>query len=452
MLVSHVHFRGEREVFNVREGSVNLLLVSCMIHVVATPCDPSRDFRVSLMTERLSIDQARKLVLHSQRLPPVKQSGSSVAATLSAIEHLGYVQIDTISAVQRAHHHTLWNRNPRYQTDHLDQLLEDHEVFEYWSHAAAYLPMRDYRHSLIVKRRISDGDQQHWYVRDEGLMKAVLKRITDEGPLMAKNFENAGKKTNAWGSKPAKRALETLFMMGELMVARRRSFHKIYDLTERVLPANTDITMPTLAEHARFLIRRFLTSNGLGKPAEIAYLLKNTKPSVGDELQAMIASGEIQHVAVGKETNSKETYYALPDSLELLNKPLARTKLKILSPFDNLVIQRKRMQALFGFEYLIECYVPESKRRYGYFSLPVLWDGKLVARMDCKADRRESVLNVLHLAMEPSLQRHDDFFLALEKELLAFTKFNACDEIRLHRTSPAKFKPTFRKRIHRLKT
>lgn len=110
------------------------------------------------MTKSLSIQQARKLVLLSQWLPPTKQNGGAIAGTLSAIEHLGYIQIDTISAIQRAHHHTLWNRNPRYQTSHLDQLIADKQVFEYWSHAAAYLPMRDYRYSLPRKQAIASGD------------------------------------------------------------------------------------------------------------------------------------------------------------------------------------------------------------------------------------------------------------------------------------------------------
>ena len=177
------------------------------------------------MTDSLSIQQARKLVLLSQRLPPARQAGSAIAATLSAVEHLGYVQIDTISVVQRAHHHTLWNRNPRYKISHLDQLLEDKQVFEYWSHAAAYLPMRDYRFSLFRKQAIANGDQNHWYERDEPLMKSVLKRIATEGPLMAKDFEHTGqKKIGEWTSKPAKRALECLFMQGELMVSYRVNF------------------------------------------------------------------------------------------------------------------------------------------------------------------------------------------------------------------------------------
>jgi uncharacterized protein len=389
------------------------------------------------MTESLSIKQARKLVLLSQRLPPAKQAGSATGATLSAIEHLGYIQIDTISAIQRAHHHTLWNRNPRYQPAQLDQLLAEKQVFEYWSHAAAYLPMRDYRYSLPRKQAIANGDLNHWYERDGQLMKSVLKRIDAEGPLMAKDFEQSGRKgkTGEWASKPAKRALEYLFMQGELMVPYRINFHKVYDLTERVIPDGTDCSLLKPEEYARFLITRYLQANGLGLPAEIAYLRKNTKPLVSTTLQEMDSSGELDQVSV----NGKR-YYTLTDSLELLSKPLARSKLKILSPFDNLLIQRKRTQALFGYDYQMECYVPEAKRQYGYFSLPVLWDGKLVARMDCKAERKKSLLHIYHLALEPWLVKIDAFTRALQKELASFLEFNNCSHFRLHRTSPASFK------------
>jgi uncharacterized protein len=397
------------------------------------------------MNESLSIQQARKLVLLSQKLPPAKQTGRAIAATLSAIEHLGYIQIDTISAIQRAHHHTLWNRNPRYRTSHLSQLVADKKVFEYWSHAAAYLPMRDYRYTLPRKQAIANGDQNHWYERDEGLMKSVLKRIAAEGPLMAKAFAHTGKKSGDWRSKPAKRALEYLFMQGELMVPYRVNFHKVYDLTERVLPENTDTTLPDPKKYARFLITRYLQANGLGQAAEISYLLKNTKPLVLDALQEMVSNGEILQIRVGSHH-----YFALPASLALLSKPLARSKLKILSPFDNLLIQRKRMQALFNFDYSIECYLPEAKRQYGYFSLPVLWDGKLVARMDCKTERKKSRLHIHHLALEHRLVKTDAFALALSKELVSFLPFNHCSHLRLHRTSPASFKPVLQTVINRL--
>lgn len=396
------------------------------------------------MVETLSPQQARKLVLHSQQLPPVKQAGSAVQATLAAIEHLGYIQIDTISAIQRAHHHTLWNRNPLYQPALLDQLLADKKVFEYWSHAASYLPMQDFRYSIPRKQAMASGEQKYWYPRDEKLMKYVLDRITAEGPLMAKDFIHKGKKISTWGSKPAKIALEQLFIQGDLMVSARLNFHKVYDLTERVLPAHVDTSLPTSKEQISFLIISFLRANGLGLPSEMAYLRKGSKPEVTALLNEMFDCGEIIQYQVGKNL-----FYALPESTELLRKPLARNKLNILSPFDNLLIQRKRIKTLFDFDYILECYYPAAKREYGYFSLPILWDGNLVARMDCKADRKNSKLHLNHLALEPILKKRDEFALALGKELKAFLRFNNCDEIELHKTTPVEFKDVLSKHVEK---
>jgi len=387
------------------------------------------------ITESLSIQQARKLVLLSQRLPPARQTGSEISATLSAIKHLGYVQIDTISAIQRAHHHTLWNRNPRYKSSHLEQLIANKEVFEYWSHAAAYLPMRDFRYSLPRKQAIANGTQKHWYERDELLMNSILKRIEAEGPLMAKDFAHTGEKIGEWASKPAKQALEYLFMQGELMISSRVNFHKVYDLTERVLPKDTNTTLPNPEEYARFLITRYLRANGLGQATEIAYLLQNTKPLISTTIREMDSNRELLKIRV-----NDNSYYVLPDSLGLLKKSLSRSKLKILSPFDNLLIQRKRMQALFNFNYLLECYVPEAKRQYGYFALPILWDGKLVARMDCRTERKKSLLHIHHLVLEHWLKKNAEFTLALYKELESFLQFNNCSSIKLHRTTPSSFK------------
>lgn len=386
--------------------------------------------------ESLSDQEARKLVLLSQGIPtsppPGKSPAHSLNATYTAIKNLGYIQIDTISVIQRAHHHTLWNRNPRYQNSHIDDLLSGKQIFEYWSHAAAYLPMKDYRYSLPRKKSVKNGSLDHWYERDEQLMKSVLKRISKEGPLMARDFENKGKKPGEWNSKPAKKALEYLFMQGELMVPYRKKFHKVYDLTERVLPENTDTSIPDSREYARYLIKRYLGANGLGQPSEVGYLLKNSRLIINEAMMEMASNGELLHVKLGDAV-----YCVLPASLELLNKRLPRTKAKILSPFDNLLIQRKRTSTLFNFDYQLECYVPEKKRKFGYFVLPVYWDGSLRARMDCKADRKESTLHILSFYLEPGIRNMDTFLPALLKELLSFMDFNACKNIRIHRTSPS---------------
>ncbi|MDO6439585.1 crosslink repair DNA glycosylase YcaQ family protein [Cyclobacterium sp. 1_MG-2023] len=393
------------------------------------------------MTENLTLQQAQKLVLASQGIFNPRKNVPAIEQTLSTIEKLGYIQIDTISAVQRAHHHTLWSRNPRYQNAQLDELVAERKIFEYWSHAAAYLPMKDYRFSLFRKNALFKGEQNHWFKKDLQLMGQVLNRIKNEGPLMAKNFDSE-KKTKTWASKPAKQALENLFMQGELMITSRKNFHKVYDLTERVLPKAIDLRMPSQKEYHRFLINNYLKANGIGQASEISYLLKNTKTHIAGELKEMHSSGELIKVTV-----NGIDYFALPESLALLDKPLNCKQLKILSPFDNLLIQRKRMLNLFNFDYQIECYLPEAKRKYGYFSLPILWNGSFAARMDCKADRKTSILNIHHLALEEGLGDRGAFALALCKELEAFKEFNNCMEIQLHKTSPSEVKTSINKTL-----
>lgn len=369
----------------------------------------------------LNLAQAQKLALLSQGLPLTSNKGSAKAKTLAVFEQLGYVQIDTISVVQRAHHHTLWSRNPSYQLEHLDQLVAEKKVFEYWSHAAAYLPMSQYRHSLPRKAAIKSDQQKHWYKKDHDLMASILKRIEQEGPLMAKDFESANHKTDGWNTKPTKRALENLYMQGDLMISERRGFQKVYDLTSHVLPQNIDISMPTEQEHARFLVLNYLKSHGFGTLPEMVYLLKGVKKPVQQALSELVDLGEIEAISI-----NNSAYYACSDALNLLDKRLNRKRAKILSPFDNLLIQRKRASAIFNFDYLLECYVPEPKRQFGYFCLPILWDGKLIARADCKVDKTSSTLNVLNLVTEPSLKGREAFFVALEEELHAFAQFNQC--------------------------
>ncbi|AUC22906.1 hypothetical protein BTO15_12765 [Polaribacter sejongensis] len=382
------------------------------------------------MKEILSPIEAQKIVLLSQRVFPGKLKGTSLANTLACIEHLGYLQIDTISVIQRAHHHTLWNRNPEYQLSDIDTLIETKQVFEYWSHAAAYLPIRDFKYSLPRKHAILKNEQSHWFQKDAKLMDAILKRIDNEGPLMAKDFAHTAK-VGEWESKPAKQALENLFMQGDLMISSRQNFHKVYDLTERVLPENIDAKCPTQQEHIRFLITSYLRANGIGQASEMAYLLKNTKTLVSSKLKEMSSNNELLEVHV-----NGQIYYALPNALSLLSKPM-NSQLKILSPFDNLLIQRKRIQHLFNFDYKIECYTPAVKRKYGYFSLPILWDGKLVARMDCKADKKSATLHIHHLFFEENFSFNESFKAAFIKEIEAFKSFNNCSGVEVHKTTPS---------------
>nr|XP_061806072.1 uncharacterized protein YcaQ-like [Nerophis lumbriciformis] len=381
------------------------------------------------MSVSLSPVEARKLVLNCQRVVQVERRGRAIDATLSALQHLGYIQIDTISVVARAHHHTLWVRNPRYREIHLDKLLANRKIFEYWSHAAAYLPMQDYRHAL-PRMQLEKSRKGHWHSKSPKLMRQVLKRIENEGPLSARDFEDTGGRRQVWERKPAKYALEQLFMEGVVMTTARKGFQKIYDLTENVLPADVDRSMPGKQEHARFLVERFLQAHGLGKTIEFSHLRQGFKADIAQAVTDMHEAGTLLKVE-----SCGEQWFALSNALEALEHPISRASVRIMSPFDNLVILRKRMQSLFDFDYQIECYLPDAKRRFGYFSLPVLWQGSLLARMDCKAHRKDLLLEIRHLAIESSVKKTQGFLEALSKEVWKFARFNGCDSIQLQRVS-----------------
>ena len=372
----------------------------------------------------LSPAQARKLALLSQGVH--RSFGSGANGVAKAIEELSYIQIDTISVVERAHHHTLFNRVAAYKHTHLDLLQQKGRIFEYWSHAAAYLPMNDYRFSLPRKKQYLDGER-HWRKHDQNMSAKVLERIRQEGPLQARDFERvkgkaAGKNQGWWDWKPAKVALEQLFMEGRLMISKRVGFQKVYDLSERVIPQGIDTSFPSQDEYNRHLIDRYLTANGLAMPAHIAYLRKGMKPAIVELCQQMREKGELVEVQVGQNR-----YYAGANFTQILNQRLTKSKLKILSPFDNLLIQRQRTLELFGFDYQIECYVPAPKRKFGYFSLPLLLGRDFVGRMDAKIDRKTKILHIKNLNLETT--EIDTFIGAALPAIREFLKFHSGETI-----------------------
>jgi uncharacterized protein YcaQ len=377
----------------------------------------------------LTQKQASKLALVSQGLHKVHAFGQGVKGVNDAVKHLSYIQIDSISVIQRAHHHCLWSRVKDYQSDFIDQLISQKQIFEYWSHAAAYLPMQDYRFSLPKKHAIAAGEKQ-WREQNPIAEKRVLQRIKQEGPLRAKDFEHDRTKKGSgwWDWKPDKVALEQLFIEGELMVVERLGFQKVYDLTERVLPAGIDTTVPSPNEFERHLINRYLCAHGFASAQQISYLRKGLKSHITHTCQEMLENNDLQQVTVGKQT-----YYALPKATDLLKKSVSRKQVNILSPFDNVVIPRKRLSEIFGFDYQIECYVPPDKRQYGYFSLPLLWGTEFVGRMDTKIDRKTHILHIQNLHLETA--KVDEFIDVLKAALKAFMQFNGGKITKIHQVT-----------------
>ncbi len=382
------------------------------------------------MTETLSIHDARRISLASQNLISRTSFGRGEGATLKAIEHLGYVQIDTLSVVARAHLHTLWNRVAGFQAARLARLQAQGRVFEHWAHALAILPMRDFRFSLPMMHRIADGDI-HWHPKDRKETSKVLKRIREEGPLTAKDFKDKKSSDAMWARSPSKLALEQLFMEGQLMIPHRLNFHKVYDLRDRVLPANIDTSMPSADELCRHLISSYLRANGIGQIREMHYLRKGLGAQMSKTMANMTEQGLVTQIEI-----SGRHYYCETNTLQSSAWSKSRPKLKILSPFDNAVIQRRRLSELFDFDYQIECYLPKAKRKFGYFCLPVLRGNRFVARLDAKADRKKGVFHLLHLHLESSLKNSDSFQAELRSELKKFAAFDGCNETKIHRISP----------------
>jgi uncharacterized protein len=383
------------------------------------------------MTESISLSDARRIVLARQGLTTRRTFGSGVEATRLAIEHLGYVQIDTLSVVARAHIHTLWNRVSAFRAEHIDLLQEQGAVYEHWAHALAILPIRDYRYSIPMMERIASGET-HWYPKDRKHANRVLKRIREEGPLSAKDFKDKKSSDAMWARSPSKIALEQLFMEGELMIPRRNNFHKVYDLRERVLPGDVDVSTPSQEELCGHLIGSYLRAHGIAQISELTYLRKG----LGKQMAQTVAQFVEEGMLIELQVNGL-IYYATPRSLEVIRHGLSVPKLRILSPFDNAVIQRKRLSSLFGFDYQIECYVPKAKRKYGYFCLPILRGNRFVARLDAKADRKAGILHVFNLYLEKSVRSKLAFLNSLEAELQRFAKFDGCDSVEIHSITEA---------------
>jgi uncharacterized protein YcaQ len=376
----------------------------------------------------------RRIALGAQGLLQTQPYGRGLEGALNAINHLGYVQIDTISVVERAHHHVLHSRVPKFNPAMTNDMLLNRDIFEYWSHAAAFLPMADFRFSLPYKHAIKSG-QTHWYRNpDKKLMAELVARIKADGPIRSRDIEaNTEKREGWWDWKPAKKALEQLYMQGDLMVCDREGFQKTYDITERVLPTHINSTMPTVEEFAAHLIDRQLRCHGFVSLKGVTYLRRNTelrntvKNLVGDRL----AQGTLEQVQI----DNGDVFIIETGGLEQSITRLSNRML-ILSPFDNSVIQRERLSALFKFDYKIECYVPAAKRQFGYFCLPLLFRGEFIGRVDCKAHRKTRHLEIKLLHLEPHSFDEDSVISAFVKAIKQFCQFQQCDTVSLTQAQP----------------
>jgi uncharacterized protein YcaQ len=370
---------------------------------------------------------ARRLWLRAQRLDEAEPFGADADASRLAIEHLGYLQIDTINVIERCHHHILWSRIPSYRREHLRQAQTlDKSVFEYWTHALSYVPTRDLPYFLPDMKRHRQAPKSWFASVSKADLDKVVTLIRRDGPLSIRDIEDdvLVEKDHAWASrKPSKRALQLAFFRGALTVSERSGMLKTYELMDRHFGWDSRPKAASEPQVVEYLLSRALRSQGLVSLDSICHLDAQRKAAVRKAIETRVRRGTLTPVAL--ESAEKVEHWAEPSALEANPSPRPE-QVHILSPFDPLIIQRKRLKLFFGYEHRFEAYVPKEKRVMGYFALPILVGDEIVAAIDLKADRANETLRLQqwtwigdrrHKArIEAELGRFERFQVKFEKD------------------------------------
>ena len=369
---------------------------------------------------------ARHIWLRAQRLDEAEPFGEGAEATRAAVEHLGYLQIDTIHVIERCHHHILWNRIPGYRRAHLRQAQSvDKSVFEYWTHALSYVPTRDLPFFLPEMKRHRQTPKS-WFasVSKEDLRK-VLTLIQRDGALSIRDIDDdvLVEKDHAWASrKPSKRALQLAFFTGDLTVSERSGMLKTYELIDRHFGWEARPKPASERQVVDYLLERALRSQGLVSLDSICHLDAKRKATIRAAIEARVRRGTLTPVAI--EGAKKVEHWAEPQGLDAVSA-FAPERAHILSPFDPLIIQRKRLKLFFDYDHRFEAYLPREKRVHGYFALPVLVGDDIVAAIDLKADRARGVLQIQQWTwIGKGAKRHKR---RIEEELGRFERFQFGD-------------------------
>jgi uncharacterized protein YcaQ len=393
---------------------------------------------------RLSLDTARTLALVKQGLhqrPPV----ASKRALLDSIRSIGLLQLDSIHVVARNHYLVMLSRVGLYDPADLDALLyPDRRLFEQWAHAACLIPVEDYAYfapTILARRErpLHTWVQQRLGDDPEGTLDSVLAEVQEQGALSSRDFKDPRHKRGTWWDwKPAKTALEVLFSWGTLMVERRFNFQRFYDLAERVLPGSAAPLVYTVDDWRRWATLRSVSCLGVATAVQVSDYYRQGKPDTRAMIDALVAEARLAPADV---EGWKDTAYLDPADLPLIeeletgtHRPTLTT---FLAPFDNLIWDRQRVRDLFDFDYRAEMYQPVDKRQYGYYVLAILHQGKLVGRLDPKADREEETLVIRGIYLEPGYAPTGDLASGIAGALREFMAFHGSERLVIERSEPA---------------
>ncbi len=412
------------------------------------------------------LSAVRALALHAQQLDrPAIAAGPppSQQDIYAAIEQMGCVQIDTLQMVRRSHYIALWSRLGAYNPSDLERVAygktdsaatrqhngDSRRLFEYWLHAACLIPLTEYRYHLPRMRwyREVGGWRHEWTQQPENqkLMKAVLARVKKEGPLRASDFEHNGPRRGSWWDwKPAKTALEHLYNQGQLIIAGRANFQRLYDLPERVLPAWVDRREPSYEESRRFWLSRSLKALGIVDPVLAGSMVQFFKRTEARALlKELVATGEAMEVQATLADGQPHDLVLHRDHLPALQQAadgaLQSGRTTFLSPFDNLLWVPGRMQAFWDFRQALEAYVPREKRQYGYFTLPILHHDCFVGRFDPKLERQTGTLRLRAIYLEPQVKASEELVSEVAGALRDFMRFHEATSLVIEASTPAAF-------------
>jgi uncharacterized protein YcaQ len=400
----------------------------------------------------LTRNDAGALMLAAQGLlhPPARPATRD--DVLAAIRRMQVLQIDTIHVVARSPYLVLWSRLGDYPQQWLDELLAEGALFEYWAHEASFLPIEDYP---LYRRLMLDGQSRvfrfvrRWMEDNRAAVDDMLAHIRANGAVRSSDFQRTdGRKSAWWDWKAEKMALEMLYTTGDLMIARRERFQRVYDLRERVLPEWDDADAPPLAEVRRELVLKAVRALGATPARWVADYFRTAKRET-EPLPAKLADEGL--LLRARVEGWSDDWYIHPDNAALAEAAAAGqlqpAHTTLLSPFDPLVWDRARALALFDFDYRIECYTPAPKRRYGYFTLPILWRGQLVGRLDPKAHRREGVFEIKALHLEPGVPAGEELAADLAEALRACAAWHGTPEVVIGLSDPPAFAALVSERV-----
>lgn len=383
------------------------------------------------------------------------QRAANKRDVLKAIRRMSALQIDTIHVVARSPYLVLWSRLGHYEPRWLDELLAEGKVFEYWSHEACFLPAEDYplyRHRMLNPEGMGWKYSHKWITAHQKEVAGLLAYIRQHGPVRSSDFARTDGKAGGWWEwKTEKRALEMLFTAGELMIARRHNFQRIYDLRERVLPSWDDSQLPSAEEARRALVLKAVRALGITKARWVDDYFRTDKRQTRATVATLADEGQLLRVEV---IGWKEEAYLHPENCKLVEQAavgsLQTEVTTLVSPFDPLVWDRARAREMFGFDYRLECYTPAPKRRYGYFTLPILHRGQLVGRLDPKAHRTEGLFEVKSLHLEPEAVINAELIEGIARALSECASWHQTPEVVIRQSDPPKLARLLRRALTRL--